>query len=79
MKKIEKVVEIKNGKSWSVSHVVTDETEIYKSLSCDFIAKKLNSCSYIKSIKRTPNYDGTQTITVLYNNDCRSIYTVADH
>ena len=76
MREIKRVIEIKNGSKWGLSHVVTDETEIYKCLSTDLIAKKLNNCSYIKSIKRIPNYDGTQTITVDYGNGCRSIYTV---
>lgn len=76
MKEIKKVVEIKNGGKWEISHVVTDETEIYKSLSADLIAKKLNACSYIKTIKRVCNYDGTQTILVNYDNSCRAIYTV---
>lgn len=76
MKNIEKVVEVKNAGKWIMSHIVTDELEIYKSLSADLIAKKLNNCSYIKTVKRVCNYDGTQNITVTYNNDCRAIYTV---
>lgn len=76
MKEIKKVVEIKNGKIWEILTVITDELSIYESLSTDLINKKLNNCGYIKTIKRAPNYDGTQTITVTYNNDCRSIYTV---
>ena len=76
MKEIKKVVEVKNGKKWEVSTVITDELFIYESLSTDLINKKLNNCSYIKTIKRVPNYDGTQSITVVYNNDCRAIYTV---
>ena len=76
MKEINKVVEIKENNKWIVSAVITDKTEIYESLSADLIAKKLNNCGYIKTVKRVCNYDGTQTITVVYNNDCRSIYTV---
>lgn len=76
MKEIKKVVEVKNGKKWEVSTVITDTTAVYESLSCDLINKKLNNCNYIKTIKRTPNYDGTQSITVNYNNDTRAVYTV---
>jgi hypothetical protein len=70
------ITEVKHGKKWSPENEITEETLVYKYLSNDLIAKKLNQCSYIKTIKRTPNYDGTQTIVVTYNNDCRSIYTV---
>lgn len=76
MKEFKQVIEIKNGKTWEVSNVITNEVDIYKNLSCDLINKKLNNCSYIKTIKRTPNYDGTQSITVNYNNDTRAVYTV---
>lgn len=74
-----KTIELKNNKKWETSHIITDETEIYKSLANDMINKKLNNCAYIKSIKRTPLYDGTHKITVTYNNDCRAIYHVAEH
>ncbi len=74
-----KTVEIKNGKSWAVEFVDTDALSVYKSLTDDLIAKKINQCSYIKSIKRTPLYNGTQKITVVYNNDCRAIYEITDH
>jgi hypothetical protein len=76
MKEINKIVEIKNGRKWETERVITEESEVYKSLAHDLIAKKIHACTYIKSIKRICNYDGTQTITVTYNNDCRSIYTV---
>lgn len=76
MKEIKKVVEIKNGKTWEVSFILTDEKEVYESLAQDLINKKLNQCTFIKTIKRIPNYDGTQSITVNYNNDTRAVYTV---
>jgi hypothetical protein len=76
MREINLVVEIKNGKKWVKDTVFTDETLVYKYLANDLISKKLNGCTYIKTIKRVPNYDGTQTITVTFNNDIRSIYTV---
>lgn len=76
MKEINLVMEIKNGKKWTQSMVITDETLVYKYLTNDLISKKLNGCTYIKTIKRVPNYDGTQTITVTFNNDTRSVYTV---
>lgn len=76
MKEIKRVAEKKVNKKWVETFTCTDELEVYKALTSDLIAKKINACQYIKTIKRTPNYDGTQTITVTYDNDCRSIYTV---
>lgn len=76
MKEINLIIEIKNGKKWVQDTVITDETLVYKYLTNDLISKKLNCCTYIKTIKRVPNYDGTQTITVTFNNDTRSVYTV---
>ena len=74
--KVNMTIEVKNGKKWDVSRIVTDELEVYQSLSADIIAKKINGATWVKSIKRVSNYDGTQNITVTYDNDCRSIYTV---
>lgn len=79
MRTIQKTVEVKEGRSWRPSYTETNETEIYKSLATDLINKKIHAAAYIKSIKRTPNYDGTQNIIVAYDNDCRAVYTVADH
>lgn len=79
MREIKRVVEVKEGRNWNIHHEVTDEKEIYESLAHDLIAKKLSSCTWIKSIKRVQNYDGTITITVNYDNNCRSLYTVKDH
>lgn len=76
MREINLIIEVKRGKKWIQETVITDETLVYKYLANDLISKKLNGCAYIKTIKRVPNYDGTQTITVTFNNDCRSIYTV---
>lgn len=76
MKTIQRIVEVKTGKKWNVSRITTDELEVYQSLSADIIAKKINGATWVKSIKRINNYDGTQNITVTYDNDCRSIYTV---
>lgn len=79
MKTIERVCQIKNGKTWETTYTETDPGSVYAALSRDLIAKKINECKYIRSIKRTPNYDGTCTIAVLYSTgDVRSIYTVQE-
>ena len=76
MREINLVIEIKRGKKWEKEMVITNETLVYKYLANDLISKKLNGCTFIKTIKRVSNYDGTQTITVTFDNDCRNIYTV---
>lgn len=76
---IKKTVEIKEGKEWKYSHVIMDEKEVYNSLAHDLISKKINCCQWIKSIKRIPNYNGSQTIKVTYNNNVRATYIVSDH
>ena len=79
MENIKRTIEIKNGNKWIAEGIITDAAEIYQSLTNDLIAKKINCCSYIKSIERVPLYNGYQNITVTYNNDCRAIYHIADH
>lgn len=78
MRDINRVIQIKTGKKWTTSHTDTNPESIYQSLARDLIAKKINSCSYIRAIKRIQNYDGTITITVNYDNDTRSVYTVRE-
>lgn len=75
---IKKIIEIKEGKKWIISSTVTDPEDVYTSLSHDLIAKKINSCLYIKTIRRVPNYNGSQNIIVTYDNNVRATYTVAN-
>lgn len=79
MKPIQVYAEKKHGSKWVKSYESTEPTEIYKGLMHDLIHKKLEGCTYIKSIKRTQNYDGTLTITVNYIGDVRRVYTIEDH
>lgn len=74
--KVNFIVEIKSGKVYKAERTCTDTTEVYKALSNDIIAKKVNGCGYIKSIRRTPLYNGYQRIIVTYDNAVRRIYTV---
>lgn len=64
-----------NGKYQEIRRV-TDPAEVEHDLMHDLIAKKLHSCTYIKSIKDRTNYDGTRTITVTYTNNVRRIYRI---
>lgn len=73
---IKRIAQKKTGKTWSDTYIDTDTASVYKSLSHDLIAKKINACTYIKSIKRIQNYDGTNTVIVTYDNNTRSVYTI---
>lgn len=71
-----RVYQEKNGRTWETKHTDTDATSVYEWLSNELIAKKLNGCTWIKSIKRVNLYDGNQKITVTYDHGGRSVYTV---
>jgi hypothetical protein len=74
--KIKRVIELKEGRAWIEHNSTTDTQTVYECLCGDLINKKINACTYIKSIKRVNLYNGYQKITVTYNNDCRAIYTI---
>lgn len=79
---VKMVTEIKKGRNWVLENeewVVTDKATVYERLAQDLIAKKINQCTYIKSIRRVPNYNGTQTITIYYGDNVRNIYTIDQH
>ena len=74
-----KVVYQKKTTSGYIPTYEHEGDEVWKDLAHEPIAKKLEACSYIRSIKRQQNYDGTNTIIVSYAADCgggRRIYTV---
>ena len=79
MKKTSMISEMKlSDCKWHIcsTHDSMTVEEIYTRLCNELIAKKVNSCRYIKSIKRRNNYDGTQEITITYDNEVRYIYTI---
>lgn len=76
MREIKREFQIRSGNKWHTTHETTDPAEVYEFLAHDLIAKKINACTYIRSIKRTNNYDGTLTITVTYDSATRNIYTI---
>ena len=76
MKEMKRLVETKRNGKWEVSLTVTDKNEIWESLAKDLIAKKIHKATWIKRVQDKPNYDGTRNITVTYDNNVRSIYTV---
>lgn len=76
--KVSRIAQVRHGNTWSDTFSDYNETDVYKSLSRDLIAKKINQCRYIKSIKRIQNYNGFITIIVAYDNNTRSVYTVKE-
>lgn len=76
MRDIMRIHEVKDGKAWRETFRQTDPAKVNEDLMRDLIAKKLHKAAYIKTITDRPNYDGTRTIIVTYDNQCRSIYTV---
>ena len=76
MKSEKMTIQIKEGRSWTTTNIISDPVEVYRSLSHDMIAKKLHACSYIKRIEDRSNYDGTRTIKVTYDNSVRRVYVI---
>lgn len=70
--------EVKEGRNWIECFSTEDPAEVYKFLAEELIAKKINACTYIRSIKRQNLYNGHQRITVTYSADCagRAVYII---
>ena len=77
--KVNMTIEVKKGKTYEVTNVVEDRTEVYESLARDMVNKKLCACTYIKSIKRIQLYNGYEKIIVNYDNNVRCIYVIESH
>ena len=74
-----RVIYQKKTQSGYVAEWDNEGEEVWKDLAHELMAKKLERCAYIRSIKRVNNYDGTNTIIVSYAADCgggRRVYTV---
>lgn len=67
-----RTIEVKNGKKWDVSFIETEN--VHSNLSTDLIAKKIDGCTWIKSIRNTYHGNGTRTILVDYGNGTRARY-----
>ena len=71
------IYEKKEGEKYVVTFTCFNDPErMYRDLSSELIAKKINACRWIKSIKRTPLFNGFDHITVTYDHGGRRIYTV---
>ena len=71
-----RIAQKKTGKTWINTYIDTCPDTVYKSLSCDLVAKKINQARYIKSIKRIQHYTHVEII-VTYDNNVRSLYYVS--
>lgn len=57
-------VYIKDGKNYRETYQTNDPLIIYQRLANTLIAKKINCCKWVKSIKRVNMYNGYQKILV---------------
>ena len=71
-------VYIKDSKNYIETYSSSDPETIYKRLTAELIAKKINCCKWVKSIKRVNLYNGYQKITVLQENGVKSEYIIKD-
>lgn len=58
---------------WVTQFASEDKAHLYEQLSNALVSKKINCCSYIKSIKREQHYDYVK-ITVTQDNGHRAVY-----
>lgn len=76
-----RIIEIKKGKKWincESCDPMTDPADVYRALASEMIAKKINHCSYIKTIRRVQRYTHVEII-VSFDNDTRAVYTLPAH
>lgn len=76
--KVLRVAQHRNNGNWEITYIDDNELSVYKSLSQDLIHKKINKCKYITRIERIQLYNKFVSITVTYDNNNRSIYTVKE-
>ena len=68
--------EEKIGRKYVQTFECDDRSRVYKELADELIAKKLNECSWIRSIRREPLYNGFDHIYATYDHGVRRVYTV---
>lgn len=66
----------KDGKTYNESLTTDDKLTVYQRLTENLIAKKINACTYIRSIKRMNLYNGFQRLTVYMDNGVKVEYIV---
>ena len=74
-----RTVETKKDGKWVQSdYIEQDGMEVYKHLAEDLTWKYVKGAAWVKRVKRTSNYDGSQKIVVTYSNDVRATYVIDD-
>lgn len=69
-------VYIKENNKYIETYATTDAETIYRRLTEELIAKKINCCKWIQSIKRVNLYNGFQKITVHETNGIKAEYII---
>ena len=69
-------VYVKENNKYIETYATTDIETIYRRLTEELIAKKINSCKWIQSIKRNNLYNGYQKITVHETNGIKAEYII---
>ena len=64
--------------AWFTTYEDSNELNVYRNLSAALIAKKLNKCGYIGSIKRVQKYTHVEIITN-FTDGTRAVYIVPAH
>ena len=75
---VEMTTYIKKNSKYAEIFRTDDQLTVYQQLTATLIAKKINNCNYIKSIKRENLYNGYQKITVLETDDVKKEFIVKD-
>ena len=68
--------QVKNGKNWETT-LTQDGLTALDFLATELAAHFIGKASYIRSIKRRNNFDGTKTYTITYSDDIgggRAVY-----
>jgi hypothetical protein len=68
---------LRNGK-WVETYRTEDELAVYRTLAGELVAKKLDQCTWIKSIRRVQKYTHLE-ITVTEEVGYRRIYELPAH
>jgi hypothetical protein len=80
MENVRYIYQVKQGREYMTTFCCTDEKQVYDDLAHELIAKKINNCLWIRSIKRENLYNGYERITVYYDHgEGRRVYTVTSH
>lgn len=75
---------VKKGRTWVPDgyEVIADtkegEAAVYERLSSYLVSKYIHKASWVKNIKRTNLYDGTQKIVITQDNDFRMEFIIPE-